>query len=120
VLYDEVTGSKKEAKDKTTLMIIKEMIERLVMRDGFKIGGEANYVIENWENCRHAQEELVEEGRDLVKLIEPSDMQRLRDPKSECFYDWLMSKHYSPDRAEKYRVAAKSKMHIRKIVKEEG
>ena len=120
VLYDEVTGAKKEAKDKTTLVIIKEMIERLVMRDGFKIGGEANYVIENWENCRHAQDELVLEGRELMTLMEPTDLQRMQNANSECYYDWLMDKRYSPDRAEKYRVAAKSKMHIRKIVKEEG
>ena len=31
-------------------------MEKLVMRDGFKIGGSANYVIENWENMRFASE----------------------------------------------------------------
>ena len=107
----------KESKDKTTLTIIKEMIEKLVMRDGFKIGGEANYVIENWENCRHAQEELVLEGRDLVQLMTEGDLERLRDGKAVCNYDWLLDKHYSPDRAEKFRVTARTKMAQKEGVK---
>jgi hypothetical protein len=120
VLFDEASGSRKESKDKTTLTLIKEMIEKLVMRDGFKIGGEANYVIENWENCRHAQDELVLEGRELTKLMDPNDLHRLQDPKSNCYCDWLLDKRYSPDRAEKYRVAARPKMYTRKTTTEEG
>jgi hypothetical protein len=118
VLFDEASGSRKESKDKTTLTIIKEMIEKLVMRDGFKIGGEANYVIENWENCRHAQEELVLEGRDLVQLMTEGDLERLRDGKAVCNYDWLLDKHYSPDRAEKFRVTARAKMAQKEGVKQ--
>ena len=117
VLFDEASGSRKESKDKTTLVIIKEMIEKLVMRDGFKIGGEANYVIENWENCRHAQEELVLEGQYLVELMTSKDLERLRDSKAVCNYDWLLDKHYSPDRAEKFRVTARTKMAQKEGVK---
>jgi hypothetical protein len=82
-------------------------MEKLVLRDGFKIGGEANYVIENWENCRHAQEELVIEGRKLGELMDEEDRKRLRNLKASCFDDWLLNKNYSPDRAEKFREAAK-------------
>jgi hypothetical protein len=117
LLFDEATGARKETKDKTSLNLIKDMIEKLVMRDGFKIGGEATYVIENWENCRHAQEELVEEGQRLVALMEPRDVERLSNLKKECEDDWLLDKHYSPDRAEKFRIAARNKLYSDKGVK---
>jgi hypothetical protein len=111
LLFDESTGSRRETKDKTSLLLIKEMIESLVMRDGFKIGGEASYVIENWENCRHAQEELVEEGRRLSESLDPRDKERLSDLSKVCHDDWLLDKHYSPDRAEKFRGSARDKMY---------
>jgi hypothetical protein len=111
LLFDEATGIKKEHKEKTALNLIKDIMEKLVMRDGFKIGGEANYVIENWENCRHAQEELVLEGRKLVGGMEEVDRKRLVNLKAACYDDWLLDKHYSPDRAEKFREAAKKKLY---------
>lgn len=111
VLFDDVNNSRKESKDRTALTIIKDMIEKLVMRDGFKIGGEANYVIENWENCRHAQDELVIDGRELVKQMDPNDLHRLRDLNAKCYDDWLLNDSYSPDKAEKFRAAAKEKMY---------
>jgi hypothetical protein len=117
MLYDESTGSRRETKDKTSLLLIKEMIESLVMRDGFKIGGEASYVIENWENCRHAQEELVEEGRRLSDSMEPRDKDRLTDLSKTCSDDWILDKHYSPDRAEKFRSSAREKMYSMQGVK---
>ena len=111
LLFDETTGFRKETKDKTSLGVIKDMIEKLVMRDGFKVGGEATYVIENWENCRHAQEELVMEGRRLVRHLEELDSERLTNLKTKCEDDWLLDKHYSPDRAEKFRSSARTKMY---------
>jgi hypothetical protein len=111
ILFDDTNGSPKDTRDKTSLNIIKDMIEKLVMRDGFKVGGEATYVIENWENCRHAQEELVEEGQRLVKHLEDRDVERLTNLKTVCVDDWLLDKHYSPDRAEKFRNAARTKMY---------
>jgi hypothetical protein len=117
VLFDEATGGKRESKDKTALIIIREIMEKLVMRDGFKIGGEANYVIENWENCRHAQDELVFEGRILTEGMEEIDLNRMRNPKAICYDEWLLDKHYSPDRAEKIRETARTKMYEAKGVK---
>jgi hypothetical protein len=115
ILFDESSGLRKETKEKTALVIIREVMEKLVLRDGFKIGGEANYVIENWENCRHAQEELVLEGRSLVSSMKEEDLSRLRNLKIQCSDDWLLSKNYSPDRAEKYREEARELIYNRGV-----
>jgi hypothetical protein len=103
--FGENTGSL------TTVEIIKDMMEKLVMRDGFKIGGAANYVIENWENMRHASEELKEEGLTLMENLDERDRKRLLNTDTKCFSKWLENKHYSPDRAEKFRAAAREKLY---------
>jgi len=95
----------------TTAETIKDMMEKLVMRDGFKIGGSANYVIENWENMRHASEELREEGSELVIDLDERDVKRLLDVNKVCSDKWIENKHYSPDRAEKFRAAAREKLY---------
>jgi hypothetical protein len=96
----------------TAVEVIKDMMEKLVMRDGFKIGGSANYVIENWENMRHASEELKQEGEELLEeLSDDRDVERLRNPDARCFDKWIENKHYSPDRAEKFRAAARDKLY---------
>jgi hypothetical protein len=103
----------------TTVELIKEMMEKLVMRDGFKIGGSANYVIENWENMRHASEELQIEGQDLLTGLEDErDIKRLTDlsESNRCYDKWLKNKHYSPDRAEKFRAEAREKLYAPKGV----
>jgi hypothetical protein len=95
------------------------MMERLVMRDGFKIGGSANYVIENWENMRHASEELQIEGQNLLNALEDErDVKRLTDltESNRCYDKWLKNKHYSPDRAEKFRAEAREKLYATKGV----
>ena len=103
----------------TTVELIKEMMEKLVMRDGFKIGGSANYVIENWENMRHASEELQIEGQDLLTGLEDErDIKRLTDlsESNRCYDKWLKNKHYSPDRAERFRAEAREKLYAPKGV----
>jgi uridine kinase len=86
-------------------------MEKLVMRDGFKIGGSANYVIENWENMRHASEELLVEGHELLDGIDEQDRERLVNVNARCVDKWIENKHYSPDRAEKFRAAAREKLY---------
>jgi hypothetical protein len=81
------------------------------MRDGFKIGGSANYVIENWENMRHASEELKLEGTELTKGLDQEDLDRLLNVNTRCSDKWIENKHYSPDRAEKFRAAAREKLY---------
>ena len=95
----------------TTTEVIKDIMEKLVMRDGFKIGGSANYVIENWENMRHASEELQVEGTELSEDLDQRDLKRLLNEGTQCYDKWLENKHYSPDRAEKFRAAAREKLY---------
>jgi len=83
----------------------------LVMRDGFKIGGSANYVIENWENMRHACEELQVEGKELIEEVDERDSKRLLNVDTPVYDSWIEDKHYSPDRAEKFRAAARVKLY---------
>jgi hypothetical protein len=87
------------------------------MRDGFKIGGSANYVIENWENMRHASEELRMEGQNLIEGIEEIDRSRLLNVNKKCYDKWIENKQYSPDRAEKFRSAAREKLYANEGVK---
>jgi len=96
----------------TTVEIIKDMMEKLVMRDGFKIGGSANYVIENWENMRHASEELQFEGTELLEeLSDERDIKRLTSVDTNCYDRWIENRQYSPDKAEKFRASARDKMY---------
>jgi hypothetical protein len=95
----------------TTTEIIKETMEKLVMRDGFKIGASANYLIENWELMRHAGEELLIEGKILLEGLEPRDRDRLLNPNLDCVDKWIKNKQYSPDRAEKFRAAARETLY---------
>ena len=86
------------------------MMEKVVMRDGFKIGGGMTYVVENWENMRFAQGELFEEVDGLLEKMEDSARERLINPQSKVYDEWLNNKHYSPDRAEKIRRQALEKV----------
>jgi hypothetical protein len=110
MLFDETTGKRLQTKESASLRTIKDIMETLVLRDGHKMGGEANYVIESWENCRHAQQELVEESMSLAEGMGDEDRQRLRDIRSRCQDDWMYHPSYSPDKAEKYREEARQKM----------
>jgi hypothetical protein len=103
----------KNSNQTTTAEVIKDMMEKLVMRDGFKIGGSANYVIENWELMRCASEELTEEGENLTEGLDARDLTRLRNAEARCHDEWLGNKHYSPDRAEKFRAAAREELYSR-------
>lgn len=114
VVYYEQFG-KNSSGNNTTAETIKDMMEKLVMRDGFKIGGSANYVIENWQNMRHAAEELQTEGENLVSGLEQCDLDRLLNVNTRCSDKWLENKHYSPDRAERFRAEAREKLYEGKI-----
>ena len=97
--------------DQTSAEIIKDVMERLVMRDGFKIGGSMSYVVENWNNCRHAVEELVIEGQRLLFDCNEFDKKRLLNPDQPCYDGWIDNKRYSPDSAEKYRELAYEELY---------
>lgn len=103
--------------DQTSAEIIKDMMEKLVMRDGFKIGGSMSYVVENWENCRHAVEELVIEGKRLLLDADSADTLRLKNSDAACNDLWQSNKRYSPDQAEAYRNEAREILYANQRVK---
>jgi len=96
---------------KTAPEVVKVMMEKIVMRDGFNIGGGMTYVVENWENTRHALGEIQEEAVNLLEATGNQDKERLTNPKIKCYDEWLNNKNYSPDRAEKYRKAAMERIY---------
>jgi hypothetical protein len=106
-----------ERGDRTSAEVVKDVMEKLVMRDGFKIGGSMNYVIENWENTRHATEELVIESKRLLLDTDDDDKARLTNPDAKCFDSWQSNKRYSPDQAEAYREEAREQLYARVGVK---
>jgi hypothetical protein len=97
--------------NKTAPELVKVMMERIVMRDGFKVGGGMTYVIENWENTRHAEGEILEEATLLLDTMSDDDRNRLTNPASKPYDEWLNNQKYSPDKAEKIRRQAKEKLY---------
>ena len=98
--------------DNTSAEVIKNTMEKLVMRDGFQIGGSMSYVVENWENTRHATEELAIETQRFLLDVGGEDKRRLLDLNITCQDKWLLeNKHYSPDRAERFRSEARKKLY---------
>ena len=69
------------------------------------------YVIENWENTRHAEGEILEEATFLLDTMNDQDKQRLTNPASKTYDEWLNNQKYSPDKAEKIRRQAKEKLY---------
>lgn len=112
ILFDDTSGKRLASKDAVSMKTIKDIFEILALRDGFKMGGEAGYVIENWENCRANQEELFEEANKLAAQMDERDLYRMRNTNPiNCNDDWLMHSNYSPDVAETIRTEEWKKMH---------
>lgn len=88
---------------KTPAESVKEMMSKLVMRDGFKISTGISYVIEDWQTCRYAIGEILEEAKELRKSLSNGQAERLCDRSIEPTRDWLSNPNYSPDRAEEFR-----------------
>ena len=83
--------------------VVKEVMGKLVMRDGFKISTGLSYVIEDWNTCRYAVGEVIEEAKSLTTTISKTQRERLCDRSIEPTRDWLSDPNYSPDRAEEIR-----------------
>lgn len=88
---------------KTPAEAVKEVMSKLVMRDGFKISTGISYVIEDWNTCRYALGEIKEQAKELRAQLSPSQSERLCDRSIEPTRDWLSNPNYSPDRAEELR-----------------
>ena len=88
---------------KTPAEVVKDVMGKMTMRDGFKISTGISYVIEDWNTCRYALGEVIEEARALRSSLTKTQRERLCDRSIEPTRDWLSNPNYSPDRAEELR-----------------
>ena len=88
---------------KTPAEAIKEIMSKLVMRDGFRISTGMTYVIEDWNNTRFALGEVRETARRLRSTLSEPQRDRLCDRSIQASMDWINNPEYSPDRAEELR-----------------
>ncbi len=88
---------------KTPAEVVKDVMGKMTMRDGFKISTGISYVIEDWNTCRYALGEVIEEARALRSSLTKTQRERLCDRSIEPTRDWLANPNYSPDRAEELR-----------------
>lgn len=114
---DLTTGESSKTSTLTFADTIKNIMEKLDLRDGYQIGGTANYIIESWENMRHGSIELLEEARELRKELNEADLARIDNLSTVCYDRWLENKTYSPDLAEGLREEAKEKIYKKTGVK---
>lgn len=90
--------------------MIKEIVGKVDLRDGFKIGAGSSYVNEDWANMRFAFSEIIAEVDALSEEVDPRFMERIRNTKVTCNDKWIKSKYYSPDIAEGSRSKAIKEM----------
>lgn len=86
----------------------KRIFSRIIMRDGFKIGGSFSHLVEDWNSSRLIQGQAVEEAERLILSDGVSDWERarLRNPDVSVYDEWLNDSRYSPDLAEELRSVA--------------
>ena len=89
--------------NKTPAEGIKEIMGKLVMRDGFKISTGISYVVEEWNHTRFALGDTQETADRLRTTLSTSQRERLCDRSIQASTDWLNDPDYSPDRAEEFR-----------------
>jgi hypothetical protein len=88
---------------KTPSEAIKEIMGKLVMRDGFKISTGISYVIEDWQHTRFALNDVRDNADRLRTTLSESQRERLCDRSIQASVDWIADPNYSPDRAEEFR-----------------
>ena len=88
---------------KTPAESIKEIMSKLVMRDGFKVSSGVSYVIETWQHTRFALDEVQETADRLRSTLSDQERERLCDRTIQASVDWINNPDYSPDRAEEFR-----------------
>ena len=82
---------------------IKEIMSKLVMRDGFKISTGISYVTEDWNNTRFALGDIQNKADELRDTLSETQRDRLCDRTIQPSADWIKNPNYSPDRAEEFR-----------------
>ena len=88
---------------KTPSEAIKEIMGKLVMRDGFRVSTGMSYVIEDWNNTRFALGDVQETANRLRSTLSETQEDRLCDRSIQASMDWINDPDYSPDRAEELR-----------------
>ena len=88
---------------KTPAEAIKNIMSKLVMRDGFQISTGISYVIEDWSNTRFALGDIRETADRLRSTLSTTQRDRLCDQSIVVSGDWINHPDYSPDRAEHFR-----------------
>ena len=83
--------------------IVKEIMSKLIMRDGFKISTGISYVIEDWNNTRFALGDIQETADRLRSSMSETQRERFCDRTLQPSGDWINNPQYSPDRAEEFR-----------------
>lgn len=95
--------SAKSHENRPAADLIKDVMSKLIMRDGFKMSTGISYVIEDWNTCRYALGEIVEEANALRSTLSETQLERLCNLKTAPTKDWLYHPNYSPDKAETFR-----------------
>jgi hypothetical protein len=88
---------------KTASEAIKDIMGKLVMRDGFKISTGISYVVEDWNNTRFALGDIRRKAEGLRDTLSEAQRDRLCDRSIQQTADWIKDPNYSPDRAEEFR-----------------
>lgn len=88
---------------KTSSEVLKDMMGKLELRDGFRISTGVSYVIGDWNNCRISVEELKKEAQELLELLSDSQKDRVLNTRTTPTSEWLLNPNYSPDCAEQFR-----------------
>ena len=88
---------------KTASEAIKDIMGKLVMRDGFKISTGISYVVEDWNNTRFALGDIRNKANALRDTLSEAQKDRLCDRSIQPSADWIKDPNYSPDRAEEFR-----------------
>lgn len=88
---------------KASAVILKEMLEKVELRDGFRVSTGLSWVIGDWNNCRYSLDEINREAKELLKHLTGEQLDRLTNRGIQPTSDWLDSPDYSPDRAELFR-----------------
>ena len=83
--------------------IVKDIMGKLIMRDGFKISTGISYVIEDWNNTRFALGDIQETADELRESMSETQRERFCDRTLQPSSDWINNPQYSPDRAEHFR-----------------
>jgi len=90
----------------STAEVIKAAMGKINLRDGFKISNSLVHLNENWMHSKFGEEETRSMAAKLISSMDERDANYMMTTKNSPFTAW-MTKRYSPERAEKLRIAAR-------------